>query len=109
MGVEMIPTIASIQRAVADHYQVPLAWMREPGTKGGRQQTHSRPRQIAIRLSALITGKHYTVIGHHFGDRNHSTIIHACRVVEKRRQSDPQLSNDMQRITLQLLRQERAE
>jgi hypothetical protein len=44
-------------------------------------------RQVAMHLCRRITGTSYTLIGRYFG-RDHSTCIHACRLIERRLQRD---------------------
>jgi chromosomal replication initiator protein len=55
---------------------------------------------LATRLTDHSIGR----IGHYFGGRDHSTVIHACRVVEKRCRRDRRLRNRLRRITLELIR-----
>jgi chromosomal replication initiation ATPase DnaA len=102
-----LPTIAEIQRAVADEYGLTVAKLREPSPRG-RQWINcyeiSHPRQTAIALSVLLTHHGYTRIGHYFGGRDRKTIYHAHKIVAKRLKTDPELHNKMRRITLQLLR-----
>jgi chromosomal replication initiator protein len=43
-------------------------------------------------------------IGHFFGDRDHTTILHARRSVQRRRECDPKLDRAMKRIALELVR-----
>lgn len=44
----------------------------------------SRPRQLAMYAARKATGFSYPVIAHQFGDRDHTTVLHAIRAVEKR-------------------------
>ena len=41
------------------------------------------PRQIAMYLCRLIANMSYPQIGAEFGGRDHSTVMHACRKIEK--------------------------
>jgi chromosomal replication initiator protein len=77
-------TIASIQRATAEHYGLPLETMNAPGTPGGRQRINAWPRQMAMLLSRRMT-KHSKV---RIGGRDHSTIIYGCRKARRRCLSD---------------------
>jgi chromosomal replication initiator protein len=105
--VTPLPTIASIQKATAARYRVSVSSMREP-RPSGRARTNTRrvcrARQVAMCLSARLTDHSLVRIGHFFGGRDHSTVIHACREVEKRRAKDQRLHNAMRRITLELVR-----
>jgi chromosomal replication initiator protein len=48
-----------------------------------KAQRVARPRQIAMFLAKELTSRSLPVIGHAF-DRDHTTVMHACRVVELR-------------------------
>ena len=41
-----------------------------------------RPRQVAMYLSKVLTPRSYPEIGRKFGGRDHSTVIHAVRLIE---------------------------
>lgn len=100
-----IPSIAEIQSAVAAEFEIPVAWMREPcGTNGTQQALVARPRQAAMALSWMLTDLSGPRIGHFFGGRDHTTVLHARRAVAKRRKSDPRLDRRLKRITLELVR-----
>lgn len=99
--------VRSIMRAVAEHYGVPEASMREPfpeGKCGINPCSVSHTRQVAMLLATRLTEQSLVSIGQRFGGRDHSTVIHACREVEKRSRTDPQLRNAMRRLTLELAR-----
>jgi chromosomal replication initiator protein len=98
------PLISDIKRAVALEYDVPLAVMSERDGVGARVKPSSHPRQVAMVLSARLTEHSIKRIGFFFGWRDHTTVLHAFRAVEKRRSSDPKLHAAMRRLTLDLLR-----
>lgn len=56
------------------------------------------PRQVAMYLAKEITGKPLTLIGRSFGNRDHSTVIHAIRAVEKRMADDPIYRADVEAL-----------
>jgi len=72
--------IAQIQAVVAVHFGLTIEEMLQPG----RAHRIMIPRQIAMYLSRRTTGVSYPDIGIQFGGKDHSTIIHACRQVERR-------------------------
>jgi chromosomal replication initiator protein len=72
-------TIDSIQRAVADHFDVRLADM----TSRRRPANIAFPRQVAMYLSRSLTKGSLVEIGEAFGGRDHGTVIHACRKVKE--------------------------
>jgi chromosomal replication initiator protein len=73
-------TIASIKAATARRYRVPLRTM----TDRQRDPQANRSRQAAMYLARQLTPHSFTVIGKHFGGRDHSTIWHGCRQVQDR-------------------------
>jgi len=52
-----------------------------------RQFTY--PRQVAMYLCRKVVGASFPAIGEKFGGRDHSTVMHAVRVVEGKREADP--------------------
>ena len=80
------PTIAAIQDRVAAHFDLTV----EQLTSSSRAGPVNWPRQIALHLSRDLTGQSLPAIGRAFGGRNHATVMHACKRVSQRLQSDPQ-------------------
>lgn len=82
-------SIESIQRIVAEHFDI------TPELLIGktRKQEITVPRQIAMYLAKKLTKSPLKVIGLHFGNRDHSTVIHAVQSVDKKRQKDPGVSH----------------
>ncbi|MCY4548157.1 MAG: hypothetical protein OXC28_07305 [Defluviicoccus sp.] len=74
------PSIAAIKAAVAEDYGVGVPDLVAPG----RSAAVARPRQAAMWLCRRLTAHTAAAIGKHFGDRDHSTVGHACRAVEAR-------------------------
>lgn len=98
-------SISSIRDLVGEVFGVTNEQMC--GNQRGRNV--ARPRQIAMYLAYLHT-RHSTVeIGRHFGDRDHTTVIHAVRRVRQFISSDESIANDMQRLTETILNRMRAE
>ena len=80
-------TIESIQKKVAEHFDIRLADM----TSRRRPQNVAFPRQVAMYLSRTLTSRSLADIGESFGGRDHGTVLHACRVIEKRTGKDQRL------------------
>jgi chromosomal replication initiator protein len=93
-------TIDSIQRAVAEHYDVRLADM----TSRRRPASIAFPRQIAMYLSRSMTKGSLMEIGEAFGGRDHGTVIHACKKVVERIEDEPGLKECIARIESELRR-----
>ena len=54
----------------------------------GRTMEVALARQLAMYLSKELTNASLANIGMHIGGRDHSTVIHACKNIEKKIQSD---------------------
>ena len=72
-------TIDAIQKRVAEHFDVRLADM----TSKRRPAHIALPRQIAMFLARKLTPGSLVDIGEAFGGRDHGTVIHACKRIEK--------------------------
>ena len=66
----------------------------EPGQLQSRRRYPGvlLPRQVGMYLARQLTGLSLGQIGAYFGGRDHSTVLHACRKVERALESDPSLS-----------------
>ena len=73
-------TIDSIQKRVAEHFDIRLADM----TSKRRPENIAFPRQIAMYLARQTTESSLSTIGEAFGGRDHGTVLHACRLVKDR-------------------------
>lgn len=87
-------TIDTIQKAVAEYYDVRLADM----TSRRRPASIAFPRQVAMYLSRSMTKGSLMEIGEAFGGRDHGTVIHACRKVKERLTLEPELKDAIGRI-----------
>ncbi len=82
------PTIAAVQAAVCVAFNVlPIDMISQ---RRGREV--ARPRQIAMYLARQLTPYSLPVIGRHFGNRDHTTVIHAIRTVERIIGDNPEFS-----------------
>jgi len=82
-----VVSMEDIQEAVCTQYHVKLTELKSRR----RSKTLVHPRQIAMYLCRELTDASYPEIGRHFGGKDHTTIIHACRQVAKGKESDPAL------------------
>ncbi len=75
----------TIQRVVALKYSVEVKDIK------GHQRTASiaLPRQVAMYLSCVMTEMSSTDIGRAFGGKDHSTVLHARKKIEKKIEDDP--------------------
>jgi hypothetical protein len=58
-------------------------------TGAGREQAITLPRQAAMWIAWHATGKSMVEIGRAFGNRDHTTVLHAIRVTERRLAENP--------------------
>jgi len=87
-------SVAHIQAEVADFYGLPIMEM----TSKRRGHTWVRPRQIAMYLARDLTPQSLPEIGRRFGNRDHTTVMHAIAVAEQRIANDPELALDVETI-----------
>ena len=83
-------SIENIQKTVADFYRLKVIELLSKK----RTRTIARPRQIAMCLARELTQLSLPEIGHAFGGRDHSTVLHACRTIENLRNLDHALNAD---------------
>ncbi len=81
---ERVVTIDSIQKFVADYYQLKLAELKSKNNS----RSVALPRQVAMYLCKTLTSASLPEIGKGFGGKHHSTVIHSIRKVEELRQKD---------------------
>src|SRR6185369_2400178 len=74
-----VPSVGEIQREVAAFFRIPAAEM----VSQRRGRVVARPRQVAMYLAKQLTPKSLPNIGRLFGNRDHTTVIHAVRTVER--------------------------
>ena len=87
-------TIESIQKAVCDFFRIRPNDLRSKK----RTRTVALPRQIAMYLCRLHTHASFPVIGERFGGRDHSTVIHAAHVIERRLREDAAFRATVERL-----------
>ncbi|MBR3429952.1 MAG: chromosomal replication initiator protein DnaA [Clostridia bacterium] len=79
-----IVTAELIMETVSDYYGVSISELIGPT----RKREITVPRQVAIYLTREMTGMSLPQIGEQFGGRDHTTIMHSCKVMEKSVKTD---------------------
>ena len=74
-----IISIETIQKSVAEHFRVPLSELRAKK----RTKNIVLPRQVAMYLSRQLTNMSLPEIGNAFGGKDHTTVIHSCKKIER--------------------------
>ncbi len=84
-------TIEEIQRAVVEHFQLKMSDM----SSTRRARAVARPRQVAMYLAKQLTPRSLPEIGKKFGGRDHTTVMHAVKQIEKLTETDRTLADDV--------------
>ena len=87
--------IEDILDAVMTRYSVRLADLQSKK----RSRSIAFPRQICMYLARNLTRHSLEEIGGYFGGRDHTTVLHANRTIETRRQHDPQFQATLDLLT----------
>ena len=87
-------TIDEIQKRVCDHFDI----RQNDLVSARRARAIARPRQIAMYLAKRLTPRSLPEIGRKFGGRDHTTVIHAVRQIEKLRASDNEIDGDVRAL-----------
>lgn len=95
---QSVISIANIQKVVADYYQLRIADLLSKR----RTRSLARPRQIAMALAKELTEHSLPEIGDGFAGRDHTTVMHACRVVRDLLDSDAKTREDWDKLIRKL-------
>ncbi|MGB8856152.1 MAG: chromosomal replication initiator protein DnaA [Burkholderiales bacterium] len=84
-------SVDNIQKTVADYFKIKVSDMFSKK----RVRSIARPRQVAMALAKELTHLSLPDIGEAFGNRDHTTVLHACRKIQELRASDPDMNRDV--------------
>ena len=85
-------TIEEIQRKVAEHWNIRLTDM----SSARRARNVARPRQVAMYLAKQLTSRSLPEIGRKFGNRDHTTVMHAVARVGELMERDATFAEDVE-------------
>ena len=85
------PTIGLVQRKCCVHFDISLTAMCSPSRMGNVV----RARQVAMFLVKELTLKSLPEIGRKFGDRDHTTVLHAVRKITRLESEDNDLAEEL--------------
>jgi len=85
-------TIEEIQKKVAEHYGIRLTDM----SSARRARAVARPRQVAMYLAKQLTSRSLPEIGRKFGNRDHTTVMHAVSRVTELMERDGTFAEDVE-------------
>ncbi|MEW6543931.1 MAG: chromosomal replication initiator protein DnaA [Nitrospirota bacterium] len=93
-----IVTMDDIEEAVAARFHVKISELKSRR----RSKTLVHPRQIAMFLCRELTNASFPEIGRHFGGKDHTTIIHACKQIGKAKEADATLQATLDSLKEQI-------
>ncbi|MBV9359954.1 MAG: chromosomal replication initiator protein DnaA, partial [Betaproteobacteria bacterium] len=83
-------SVEGIQKTVAEYFKIKSSGMHSKK----RSRNVARPRQVAMALAKDLTQMSLPEIGEAFGNRDHTTVLHACRTIASLRVRDTSLNRD---------------
>lgn len=93
-GAERDVTVEGIQKTICDYYHIKLGDLKAKR----RTKNIALPRQVAMYLCRKHTESSFPTIGDKFGGRDHSTVIHASKTIEKKIKADPSMQSAIESI-----------
>jgi chromosomal replication initiator protein len=87
-------SVADIQTAVSRHFGI----SREELLSSARTARVAWPRQLAMYLARELTSESLPSIGRHFGGRDHTTVLHACRRASTRIGEDTATRDSVEKL-----------
>jgi chromosomal replication initiator protein len=94
---ERLVTIDNIMRVVSTYYNIRVADL----SSKRRSRSLARPRQVAMSLAKELTEHSLPEIGRAF-DKDHTTVLHACKKVRELREEEPRIREDYENLLRQL-------
>ena len=92
-------TIDQIQSLVCKYFKISKNEM----LSSRRSRYLVRPRQTAIYLTKILTSKSLPEIGREFSNRDHTTIIHSVKTIEKLKKNDLELNTSIDTLKNKIL------
>ena len=88
-------TVDKIQKVVATHFNIKIADIKAKK----RTKTLVLPRQMSMFLCRELLKMSFPEIGRLFGGKDHTTVIYACKMIEKQKEKDPNMGSLLEDIT----------
>ena len=92
-------TIDLIQTIVCKYFKISKSEM----LSSRRSRYLVRPRQTAIYLTKILTSKSLPEIGREFSNRDHTTVIHSVKTIEKLKEKDSDMLENINKLKNQIL------
>ncbi len=87
---DKLVTIENIQKTVAEYFKIKVSDLLSKR----RSRSVARPRQVAMALAKELTNHSLPEIGDAFGGRDHTTVIHACRMIKSLLETNANIQED---------------
>ena len=87
-------TIDSIQTIVCKFFKISKNEM----LSSRRSRYLVRPRQTTIYLTKILTTKSLPEIGREISNREHTTIIHSVKTIEKLKEKNPDMNDNINKL-----------
>ena len=94
-------TVDKIQNVVSNYFNISLQDMLSQR----RSRPLARPRQIAMYLAKKMTTRSLPEIGRRFANRDHTTVIHAVKTINRLSDQDDEMKKNINQIKSLLLEQ----
>ena len=93
-GAHREVTIENIQKTICDYFNIKMGDLKAKR----RTRNIALPRQVAMYLCRKYTSTSFPAIGYKFGGRDHSTVIHASKTIEKKIKEDPYMQATIEKL-----------
>jgi chromosomal replication initiator protein len=93
-GTQREITIENIQKTICDYFNIRVGDLKAKR----RTQNIALPRQVAMYLCRKYTETSFPAIGDKFGGRDHSTVIHASKTIERKIKEDPHMQQTIEKL-----------
>jgi chromosomal replication initiator protein len=87
-------TVENIQKTICDYFNLKIGDLKAKR----RTQNIALPRQVAMYLCRKYTETSFPAIGDKFGGRDHSTVIHASKTIERKIKEDPHMQTTIEKL-----------
>src|SRR5262245_15145687 len=86
--------MAAIEETICRDYAITRTDLEGPSLF----QALIEPRQVAMYLCRRLAAMTYQEIAHHFGGRNHTSVMHACGKIDRRRIDDEKFDRQLSEL-----------
>jgi chromosomal replication initiator protein len=93
-GAQREITVENIQKTICDYFNIRIGDLKAKR----RTQNIALPRQVAMYLCRKHTETSFPGIGDKFGGRDHSTVIHASKTIERKIKEDPHMQKTIEKL-----------